>query len=340
MRFLIRIVLLLVVLSSVILVADAYRAVQAEARPAILPATLNVPAGSNWSATVAHLRTEDWFDAPRDGLYWRLYGRLRGDDASRIKAGEYRIERPLSVGELLDKLVRGDVVQHRLTLIEGWTLVDALNALRAHSAVRQTLPEDDADALAVLRERHSIAAEHPEGWYLPETYRFVRGTDDVVLLDRAHDAMQRQLAAAWEQRHEDVPLKTPEDLLVLASIVEKETGHAPERAQVAGVFARRLRIGMRLQTDPTVLYGRDSTRSGRLLTRDLRSDTPYNTYTRGGLPPTPICLPGTAALNAAAQPADGTALYFVSRNDGTHVFSDTLTEHNRAVQRFQRGGAK
>lgn len=328
--------LLLALLGGAAIAADGWRALSQSIAPPELPTTFVLERGQSWQSFVRRMRDQGWLEQPRDALYLYAWGRL-SEQARRIRSGEYRLEEAVTLTELLDMLVAGRVVQHDITFIEGWRLQDALEALRRHEAVRHTLPESAGEADAALRQRLDIDAESAEGWFLPETYRFPRGTTDVAILTRAHAAMEQALSEAWDARRKDLPLDSPEELLTLASIVEKETGAAGERARVAGVFKRRLERGMRLQTDPTVLYGRDPERSGRLRRIDLVTDTPYNTYTRAGLPPTPICLPGRAALQAAAQPAEGSALYFVSRNDGTHVFSDTLAEHNRAVDRYQRG---
>jgi UPF0755 protein len=328
--------LLFALLGGAAIAADGWRALNQSIAPPELPTTFVLERGQSWQSFVRRMRDQGWLEQPRDALYLRAWGRL-SEQARRIRSGEYRLEEAVTLTELLDMLVAGRVVQHDITFIEGWRLQDALEALRRHEAVRHTLPESAGEADAALRQRLDIGAESAEGWFLPETYRFPRGTTDVAILTRAHAAMEQALSEAWDARRKDLPLDSPEELLTLASIVEKETGAAGERARVAGVFKRRLERGMRLQTDPTVLYGRDPERSGRLRRIDLVTDTPYNTYTRAGLPPTPICLPGRAALQATAQPAEGSALYFVSRNDGTHVFSDTLAEHNRAVDRYQRG---
>jgi UPF0755 protein len=232
-------------------------------------------------------------------------------------------------------LVNGEVVQHSLTIIEGWTFQQLLQAVRSHPMLTQTLA--DADPQAVM-EALAEPGTHPEGWFYPDTYRFPRGTSDVEFLRRAYRVMQQRLAAEWEKRAEGLPLKSPYEALVLASLIERETAVAAERTRIAGVFVRRLRKGMRLQTDPTVIYGMGDAYEGRIRWRDLRTDTPYNTYTRHGLPPTPIAMPSGAAINAALNPADGKELYFVSRGDGSHHFSATLEEHNAAVRCYQLGG--
>ncbi len=266
---------------------------------------------------------------------WRLrvYGRITGT-AHRLQAGEYLIEPGMTVATLMGAMVRGDVVSYRITVIEGWRFERMLEAIHAHEAVDATL--DDASTEEVMA---SIGAEgeHPEGRFLPQTYKFPRGTTDKALLRRAYTAMQQILTEAWEQRQEGLPLDSPYQALTLASIIEKETAVPEERRRIAGVFVRRLNRGMRLQTDPTVIYGMGTGYDGNISRRDLRRDTPYNTYTRHGLPPTPIALPGEASVRAAVDPAEGEALYFVAKGDDkSHYFSETLQEHNRAVQRYQR----
>lgn len=338
MRALSLLLVLVLVLGAAIAI-DGWRALQAPITPPELPKTFQLERGQSWQALVRRMRDQGWLARPRDALYLRAWGRFDAR-ARAIHAGEYRIEQAVRPQALLTMLAEGRVVQHSITFVEGWRLAEALEALRNHDAVESVLPDAPDAADAELRDLLGIDAPSAEGWFLPETYRFTRGTTDRSILQRAHSALEDALAEAWQARREDLPIDSAEDLLVLASIVEKETGAPEERERVAGVFKRRLDRGMRLQTDPTVLYGRDPERSGRLRRIDLTTDTPYNTYTRSGLPPTPICLPGRAALQAAAQPAEGSALYFVSRNDGTHVFSDTLAEHNRAVDRFQRGGGQ
>jgi UPF0755 protein len=224
------------------------------------------------------------------------------------------------------------VIQYALTVIEGWTFRQMLEAVRAHEAIRRTLDGlDDAGIMARLGR----PGEHPEGRFYPDTYHFPRGTTDAEFLTRAHRKMQAAVEEAWGRRAAGLPYASPYEALVLASIVEKESGVAAERDQIAGVFVRRLRKGMKLQADPTVIYGLGTEFDGNLRRRDLEADNPYNTYTRTGLPPTPISLPGGGALRAAVAPAEGTALYFVAKGDGTHHFSATLDEHQRAVTRFQ-----
>jgi UPF0755 protein len=247
---------------------------------------------------------------------------------SRLQVGDYAIGNGITPRELLEKLESGQVIQHRFTIVEGWNIRELRAALAADAVLVQELPELDDAALMAALERSGVAAE---GRFLPETYHYTRGMSDLDLLRRAALAMDKALDDAWKMRATETPLRGPDELLTLASIVEKETGRADERPAIAGVFARRLQLGMKLQTDPTVIYGMGSAYAGNIRRKDLETDTPYNTYTRTGLPPTPIAMPGRAALVAAARPADGDALYFVARGDGSHVFSASLAEHNRAV---------
>jgi UPF0755 protein len=252
--------------------------------------------------------------------------------AGKLQVGEYAVGAGLSPRELLRRIARGEVVQRKFTIIEGWSFRDLRRALAADPQLgHPDAPPTDAALMSALGR----AGQHPEGRFLPETYVYTRGTDELALLDRAAKAMDVALAEAWEGRQKDLPLATADELLTLASIVEKETGVARERPEIAGVFVRRLRLGMLLQTDPTVIYGMGASYAGNIRRRDLTTDTPYNTYTRAGLPPTPIAMPGRAALRAAAHPAPGDALYFVARGDGSHQFSGNLSDHNAAVRRYQ-----
>ena len=254
-------------------------------------------------------------------------------DARRIRAGSYEFMPGLTPQTLLQKLVDGDETLARVRLIEGWTLRQVRAALASAPALK---PDSAALSEAALMQAVGAEGSSAEGRFYPDTYTYARGSSDLAVLQRAHAAMQRRLAAAWAQRHPDLPLQAPEQALTLASIVEKETGRAADRAQIAGVFINRLRLGMPLQTDPTVIYGLGPAFDGNLRRVDLQTDTPYNTYTRTGLPPTPIAMPGRDALLAAVQPATTRALYFVARGDGSSEFSATLAEHNRAVNKFQR----
>jgi UPF0755 protein len=253
---------------------------------------------------------------------------------SELKAGAYQIASPTTPLELIDKLVRGDFVLTEVVLIEGWTFRQFRGALDASPALKH---ETTGLADAEVMTRIGAAGQHPEGRFFPDTYRFAKGSSDVDVLRRAYQQMESKLAAAWAARDPRTPLKSPYDALILASIVEKETGLAADRGLVAAVFANRLRSGMLLQTDPSIIYGLGEKFDGNLRKRDLTTDGPYNTYTRGGLPPTPIAMPGEASLQSAVKPAPSDALYFVARGDGSSVFSKTLDEHNRAVARYQKG---
>jgi UPF0755 protein len=276
-------------------------------------------------------------DLERDGILTRpqildWYARLRGE-ATRIHAGEYRLDAGTTPLRLLDKLVAGQVFLHQFTIVEGWRFVDMLAALRASPAIDAADASGD-EIMAAL----GSAGVHPEGQFLPDTYRFPRGTKEIDVLRIAHEALQKRLADAWARRGDDVRLRGAYEALILASIVEKETAVPAERRTIAGVFHRRLERRMRLQTDPTVIYGLGDSYDGNLRRRDLSSDTPYNTYTRPGLPPTPIALPGGASIDAAVDPAAGDALFFVATGnpDGSHYFSATLEEHNQAVREYLR----
>lgn len=264
-------------------------------------------------------------------LFWWV--RLSGQ-ARQIKAGSYEITANTSPRRLLSKLVRGEEAQRVVTLVEGLTFVQLREVLRT---ARQLKPETEGLSDSAIMEKLGRPGVHPEGRFFPETYAYTRGSSDLDLLRRAMHAMDQRLEAAWVQRVSDSPLKSPEEALILASIVEKETGRSADRGLVSGVFNNRLRIGMRLQTDPTVIYGLGATFDGNLRRRDLETDTPWNTYTRAGLPPTPIAMPGKASLLAAVKPDSTRALYFVARGDGTSEFSETLDAHNRAVRKFQLG---
>jgi UPF0755 protein len=264
-------------------------------------------------------------------LYWWI--RLSGQ-ARQIKAGSYEISRGPTPRTLLTKLVRGEVAQRSVTLAEGLTFAQWRVTLRNAPHLRQDGRDLDPEALMARLGRPGV---HPEGRFFPSTYTYAKGSSDLALLRRAMQEMDQRLAAAWAQRAPDSPLRNPDEALILASIVEKETGRASDRGQISGVFNNRLRKGMLLQTDPTVIYGLGEKFDGNLRKRDLKADTPWNTYTRKGLPPTPIAMPGQESLLAAVQPEKSSALYFVARGDGTSAFSATLEEHNRAVRKYQLG---
>ena len=268
---------------------------------------------------------------PESTSFW-LLGRVL--DKTTIQAGTYRLDTPATPLELLDKLNRGDVVAIGVTFVEGSTFRDLMRALNANKAVRHTLQE--AGAADVLKQ---VGAEetHPEGLFFPDTYYFAPGSSDVEILRRSYQTMKQKLASVWELRDPDLPYKSPYEALIMASIIEKETGKAEERPLIASVFVNRMRTGMRLQTDPTVIYGIGEKFDGNIRKRDLTTDTAYNTYTRDGLPPTPIAMPGWGSLMAAAHPVQSDKFYFVGKGDGTHYFSKSLEEHNRAVAKYQLG---
>ncbi|MFS2034223.1 endolytic transglycosylase MltG [Polaromonas sp. CT11-55] len=251
-----------------------------------------------------------------------------------IKAGSYELAPGTTPQKLLSMLVRGDQALKSVTLVEGWTF----NQVRAALQKAEQLSPDTLNlAPEAIMEKLGKPGVHPEGRFFPDTYTYAKGSSDLAVLKRAARAMDKRLDAAWSLRSPDTPLKTPDEALILASIVEKETGKPSDRPQIGGVFSNRLRLGMLLQTDPTVIYGLGSKFDGNLRKRDLLADTPYNTYTRAGLPPTPIAMPGRAALLAAVQPAPTKAIYFVARGDGSSQFSSSLDEHNRAVNKYIRG---
>ena len=254
--------------------------------------------------------------------------------ARLIKAGSYEIVPGTTPRKLLSMLVRGEETLKNVTLVEGWTFSQVLQALQK---AEQLTPDTLALSPEMIMEKLGKPGVHPEGRFFPDTYTYAKGSSDLAVLKRAARAMDRRLEAAWSLRSPETPLKSPDEALILASIVEKETGKPIDRGQIGGVFTNRLRIGMPLQTDPTVIYGLGVRFDGNLRKRDLQQDTPYNTYTRTGLPPTPIAMPGKAALLAAVQPAPTKALYFVSRGDGTSEFSENLDGHNRAVNKYIRG---
>jgi UPF0755 protein len=265
-------------------------------------------------------------------LEWQLLARRLGV-AGRLQVGEYALDPGTTPRQLLLRMREGKVISHRFTIVEGWNLRELRAALaRAQPLEHETAQLDDAALMKALGQ----PGMHPEGRFLPETYVYTRGDSDLDVLGRARAAMDKALDAAWESRVPGLPLRSKEEALVLASIVEKETGVAEERPRIAGVFLRRLELGMKLQTDPTVIYGMGEKYAGNIRRADLSTDTPYNTYTRAGLPPTPIAMPGVAALQAATHPAPGNALYFVAVGDGSgrHVFTRSLVEHQAAVREY------
>lgn len=278
---------------------------------------------------------ETLVDAGVQGPSVLLYAwfRLSGD-SRKIKAGSYELAPGTTPASLLSKLVRGEQALRSLTLLEGWNIRQVLQAVRSSPDLTQDI---EGLSMADLMARIGYPGVHPEGRFFPDTYRMVKHTPASAVLRQAAQAMEQQLNAVWAQRSPDTPLRSPDEALILASIVEKETGLESDRAMVAGVFSNRLRIGMRLQTDPSVIYGMGERFDGNIRRSDLQTDTPYNTYTRAGLPPTPIAMPGRNSLLAAVQPASTNAMYFVARGDGASYFSATLEEHNAAVRRYILG---
>ncbi len=335
MKWLLRLALLMVMASGAVAGWGylSYQSFLQQHLPNCEPVAMTVQPGQGYAKVLNQLVEKG---LAKQRWHWWLLGR-RSDLAGRIQAGEYLLPVAMTAPELLDYLARGKVVQHALTIVDGWNFKDLRAALERHQALQQTITELP-DAEVALRVDPQLT--HPEGWFLPETYHFPRGTTDLELLQRAYGAQKTLLASVWQEREDKDLLKSPLEMLTLASIVEKETGLGSERAKIAGVFMRRLKLGMRLQTDPTVIYGLGEAFDGNLRRRDLRTDTPYNTYTRHGLPPTPIAIPGKAALASVAHPEDGQALYFVARGDGSHQFSVTLDEHNAAVRKYQIGNKK
>lgn len=293
------------------------------------PVAYEIPRGASLTAVANDLSQRGLIEHPRLLTLWARFTQ----QAQSVKAGEYELLPGSSPQALLDLFNSGRVLLHSVTFIEGTTYADIRALLAGNPAIRQEL---QGTSEAILMERLGAPGVHPEGQFFPDTYRFARQTTDFELLQMAYQRMQRELAAAWEGRAEDLPLGNAYEALILASIIEKETALDRERAQISGVFVERLRRSMRLQTDPTVIYGLDDSYDGNLRRADLRRDTPYNTYTRAGLPPTPIALPGLESLRAAVHPEETGAIFFVAtgQGDGSHYFSRTLEEHDAAVQRY------
>ena len=294
---------------------------------------ISVPEGASLR-TAAQRAVDGGVQTPAALLagYFRLAAR-----GQTIKPGDYALTRGMTAAELLGKLVRGERIVLTVKLLEGWTFRQLRQALAQAPRLRHDTQDMTPAQIMQALGRPGVA---PEGRFFPDTFHYFRNASELDILRQSMQLMEQRLQAAWDARAPDLPLKSADEALVLASIVEKETGRAQDRAEIAGVFINRLRIGMRLQTDPTVIYGLGEGFDGDLKRSHLSADTPYNTYTRAGLPPTPIAMPGKAALLAAVQPAATQALYFVARGDGSSHFSRTLDEHNRAVQRYQRGGSR
>lgn len=292
---------------------------------------ISIPSGASLR-TAAGKAVEGGVRTQPELLHW--YFRLAGREQT-IKAGDYAVTRGMTPGDLLGKLIRGERIVLTVTLVEGWTFQQFRAALAKAEHLR---PDTQAMSAAELMRTLGKPGLAPEGRFFPDTYHYFKNASDVEVLRQSMQLMERRLAAAWDARAPGLPLKNADEALILASIVEKETGQASDRPEIAGVFINRLRIGMRLQTDPTVIYGLGNAFDGDLKRSHLTADTPFNTYTRAGLPPTPIAMPGKASLMAAVQPAPTKALYFVARGDGSSHFSPSLDEHNRAVNKYQRGG--
>ncbi|GAB2840650.1 endolytic transglycosylase MltG [Pseudoduganella ginsengisoli] len=269
---------------------------------------------------------------PIQPLLFNLLARLT-EKSAKLKAGSYELKPNTTPLRLIDQLVRGEFAQEQLTIIEGWTFRQMRMAMAAHRGLKHdTADLSDKELMALISPDYKA----PEGLFFPDTYLFAKGASELQIFRQAHAILLAKLQDAWDKRDTSLPYKNPYEALTMASIVEKETGQKSERGMIAGVFVNRLRIGMLLQTDPTVIYGMGSKYEGKIRKKDLETDTPYNTYTRAGLPPTPISLPGQQSLTAALSPAKTGALYFVARGNGTSQFSDNLTDHNRAVNQYQR----
>lgn len=290
---------------------------------------LEVPSGSSPARIFSQLEQQGILHS---SAWLRRYWQWQKPDAV-LQVGEYIMEPGMSANDLLQRLASGDLLQRSVTLVEGWTFKQVREQLSRAERLQQTVEPDWS--MEQVMDALGLDGVHAEGQFFPDTYQYTFGMSDRDILLRAYERMQRVLEEAWASRAENLPITTPYEALILASIIERETGVPHERGEIAGVFTRRLQIGMRLQTDPTVIYGMGDEYEGRIRHRHLRQSTPYNTYTIDGLPPTPIAMPGREALMAAVNPQDGTSLYFVAKGDGSHIFSNNLQEHNRAVRRFQ-----
>ncbi len=334
MRRLLIVVALVVFAATVIAGGAALQTQRFMNTPVSMPEqglTFEIPAGSSFSSVARRLVELGLIDSDR---WFRLYARLTGD-AAAIQAGEYQFTPGATPRSILEQFTSGEVRLYSFTIVEGWNHRDMLAALHANEAIEATMTDEDWPAL--LTELGATML-HPEGLFLPETYHFARATTDREVLGQAYRLMQEVLEEEWQARDETAPVNSAYEALILASIVEKETARADERPRIAGVFAQRLDKRMRLQTDPTVIYGIGPAFDGNLTRKHLRTDTPYNTYTRHGLPPTPIAMPGRAAIRSALNPAPGNELYFVATglDDGSHHFSETKAEHDAAVAEYLR----
>ena len=297
------------------------------------PTIFLIKSGSNIKSIAQDLSMQKIIDDP---WLFILLAKVKGVE-TRVRAGEYEIKTEMTPEELLEKFTQGSAIQYSFTVIEGWSFRQMLAAIADDPIIEHTLGDKSDEEIMDLL---GYPGEHPEGLFFPDTYRFPKGTSDVDFLRRAYQIMQKHLTREWNQRDSELPLESGYDALILASIIEKETGAGFERPLISGVFIQRLKKNMRLQTDPTIIYGLGEAFDGNIRFRDLKKDTPYNTYLHSGLTPTPIALPGLEAIRAALHPAKTEALYFVSKGDGTHHFSATLEEHNAAVNRYQLNRAK
>jgi UPF0755 protein len=297
------------------------------------PTVFLIRSGSNIKSIAQDLSMQNIINDP---WLFILLAKVKGVE-TRVRAGEYQIESGMTADDLLEKFTQGSAIQYSFTVIEGWSFRQMLAAIAEDPVIEHTLQGKSNQEIMALIGHPEL---HPEGMFFPDTYRFPKGTSDLDFLQRAFQVMQNHLTREWNQRDEDLPLKSEYEALILASIIEKETGAGFERPLISGVFIRRLKKNMRLQTDPTIIYGLGEEFDGDIRFRDLKKDTPYNTYLHAGLTPTPIALPGLEAIRAALHPAKTDALYFVSKGDGTHQFSATLDEHNTAVKRYQLNKAK
>ncbi len=316
---------LLVVAAAAFVVYWARDPLIAAGSPAV---EFNITQGSSMRSAMRQVR-----DAGVPASPWLLEILARGLGSPPVRAGSYRIEPGMTPLKLVDKLSRGDTIKETLTIVEGWTFAQMRAEMGRNRHLR---PESMNLSDSELLQKVAPGYQHPEGLFYPDTYFYDRGASDLLVLQQAHQRMLKMLEQSWNKRAADLPYASPYQALIMASIVEKETGREADRTRVASVFVNRLRRGMLLQTDPTVIYGIGSSFDGNLRKVDLQTDTPYNTYTRSGLPPTPISLPGKASLDAALNPAPGNDLYFVARGDGSSEFSTNLDDHNRAVNKYQR----
>jgi UPF0755 protein len=323
--------LFLTLVATVVLIVQFQRFQQGTISITEPDRTFTIEAGSSIKSIARQLSLENIVDDP---WLFILLAKLKGVE-TRVRAGEYRLQQEQTPNDLLELFTTGRSIQYSFTIIEGWSFRQMLQAIGADPVLTHSLKDkSDEEIMTIL----GYPKQHPEGMFFPDTYRFPKGTSDIKFLHRAYDLMQTQLQREWPNRSPGLPLNSAYEALILASIIEKETAVASERPLIASVFIRRLQKNMRLQTDPTVIYGIGEQFDGDIRYRDLRKDTPYNTYLHKGLTPTPIALPGVEAIWAALHPAESDALYFVAKGDGTHQFSSTLKQHNKAVKKCQLKG--